>query len=127
MYPGPTPTGGVVDWAGFYVGANIGGAWGELNTTDIFGLYGAPAGVFVNDTSGVFGGAQLGYNFQRGSFIIGPEADLGGMGIFAISIREGRLRLFQRQHLPYRYIYSFDRIGIGFERLDGGRRRRMEV
>jgi outer membrane immunogenic protein len=81
MYPGPTPTGGVVDWAGFYIGANIGGAWGELNTTDIFGLYGTPVGVFVNDTSGVFGGAQLGYNFQRGNFIIGPEADLGGMGI----------------------------------------------
>jgi hypothetical protein len=28
MYPGTTPTGGVVDWAGFY----IGGARGELST-----------------------------------------------------------------------------------------------
>ena len=159
MHPAPTAAGGVVDWAGFYIGANIGGAWAELNTSDIFGLYGTPVGVFANDTSGVFGGAQLGYNFQRGNFIIGPEADLGGMGISgakskalgfqrlswqrllcryhwpdrlcrqssAISIREGRLRLFQRQRLACRYIYPFDRIGIGIERLDRGRRCRMEV
>ena len=81
IYPGPTSTGGIVDWAGFYIGANIGGAWAELNTTDIFGLYGTPAAGFVNDNSGVFGGAQLGYNYQRGNFVIGPEADLGGMDI----------------------------------------------
>ena len=61
MYPGPIPTGGVVDWAGFFIGANIGGAWGELNTTDIFGTCTPSACPFKNHF--VVDTAKVGVNY----------------------------------------------------------------
>ncbi len=73
-----------IDWSGPYAGVNIGGAWGNLNTNDVDGLYSggaSPGQEFGNNSAGVFGGAQLGYNFQRGSLVIGPEVDLGGIDV----------------------------------------------
>ena len=68
-----------IDWAGPYAGVNIGGAWGSMSTDDVNGLYfGTPGQTFGNDTAGITGGGQLGYNFQYGSLVIGPEVDLGG-------------------------------------------------
>ncbi len=74
-----------VNWSGFYVGANIGGAWGNDAITDVLGDWSPVIGTanygFNNSASGVFGGAQLGYNFQRGHFVFGPEVDIGGMDL----------------------------------------------
>ena len=36
---------------------------------------------FKNEPSGVFGGGQIGYNFQSGPFVYGLEVDLGGMNL----------------------------------------------
>jgi outer membrane immunogenic protein len=92
MYQAPAggykdgPVAAYVSWTGFYAGANIGGAWGSdhgtvndtnpLDTTAPFNL----------DSSGVFGGGQLGYNFQRGNIVFGIEADLGGMDLNASAL-----------------------------------------
>ncbi|MGO9174392.1 MAG: outer membrane protein [Rhodomicrobium sp.] len=75
------PAAPAVSWAGFYVGAHVGGAWGSdaatvndanpVDTTHPFSL----------DANGVFGGGQLGYNLQRGNIVFGIEADLGGMDL----------------------------------------------
>src|SRR5215831_7834022 len=48
-------------WAGFYLGANVGAAWGDLTTRDRdeFG------GTFKNRSTDVFGGGQIGFNLQR--------------------------------------------------------------
>jgi outer membrane immunogenic protein len=64
-------------WAGFYLGANVGAAWGDLTTRDRdeFG------GTFKNRSTDVFGGGQIGFNLQRGNWVFGPEVDLGGMGL----------------------------------------------
>src|SRR5215467_1274222 len=51
-------------WTGFYLGANIGGAWSQRNLTD--------KGAFI-------GGGQLGYNYQFGNFVLGIEADFDGV------------------------------------------------
>jgi outer membrane immunogenic protein len=67
------PIGVAPTWSGFYVGAHIGGAWGDLGVND-FDVYG---GNFNYADNGVFGGAQLGYNIQRGSLVFGIESDLG--------------------------------------------------
>jgi len=67
-----------VNWSGFYLGGHVGGAWSDNKVTN----YNEPADTsFTSSTSGVFGGAQLGYNVQRNNFVFGVEADLGGMDL----------------------------------------------
>jgi len=65
-------------WTGYYIGAHVGGVWSAADFTDINV---APAVAFNNDASGVFGGGQIGYNYQLGNLVIGPEVDIGGMGL----------------------------------------------
>jgi outer membrane immunogenic protein len=82
--PIPSP---VYDWSGFYVGLNAGGAW---NRTDVSAtpnaafagdLSGTTAFIAANHPSrlnkdGFTGGGQAGYNWQRGQFLLGVEADI---------------------------------------------------
>jgi outer membrane immunogenic protein len=56
----------VFNWTGFYIGANAGYGFGRSNW-DLFGVSPSPKG-FV-------GGAQIGFNYQLGSFVFGLEAD----------------------------------------------------
>jgi|SRR5208337_2231931 len=56
-----------VNWSGLYAGANAGYGW-SANTDYL-------------DPTGAFGGAELGYNFQRGHIVFGVEADFEGAGI----------------------------------------------
>jgi outer membrane immunogenic protein len=63
----------VFSWTGFYVGANIGGAWAHNDWTDTRFL------TNFNNNNGVFiGGGQIGANYQIGNFVIGSEADFDG-------------------------------------------------
>ena len=88
-------------WGGFYAGINggYGGNSGLPFREDVFfppfqreplppGT--GPDSTFTNPYSvitgsdtiaGGFGGGQLGYNFQFGSFVLGAEADIQGSGI----------------------------------------------
>ena len=70
-------------WTGFYVGAHVGGAWADMQTTDIRGWdYPYTIGDKWNNVStGVIGGGQVGYNYQTGAFVFGVEADFGGIGL----------------------------------------------
>jgi len=73
--PPPAPT-----WTGFYVGVNVGGARAKSDLD--FGI--PPALVFAsvdNTFSGVIGGAQIGYNWQTGPFLLGVEADFQGSSL----------------------------------------------
>src|SRR5215475_14428714 len=65
----PSP---LYNWNGFYLGANLGGAWtnGSLNIAGN-NLYGG--------TTEFIGGVQAGYNFQAGHFLIGVEGDFDGV------------------------------------------------
>jgi len=70
----------VSNWTGFYVGANIGGAWthtdGTWNPLPLPLLFNANALTGTNDASGVAGGFHGGYNWQFGpGFVAGIEAD----------------------------------------------------
>jgi len=56
-------------WTGFYVGANAGYGWGNVN---------ANGWANVGDLDGFVGGGQVGYNYQMGQFVLGLEADLQG-------------------------------------------------
>ena len=59
------------NWSGFYLGANLGGAWtsGSLNI---------PGNNLYGGLTEFIGGVQLGYNFQVGHFLFGLEGDFDG-------------------------------------------------
>lgn len=67
-------------WRGFYAGLNGGYAWGSGDP--IIVTQGLTTGALeAIDPSGFFGGGQIGYNAQFGSFVLGVEADLQGGAI----------------------------------------------
>ena len=88
-------------WTGFYLGLNIGGAWdangGQSGASAYYDpnfafastpIVGGPANLFflpngntVGNQGGVVGGAQAGYNFQFGQFVIGAETDFQGTSL----------------------------------------------
>ncbi len=59
----------VFTWTGFYVGANAGYAWGNVNANGFAN---------VGNLDGFVGGGQVGYNCQIGQFVVGAEADFQG-------------------------------------------------
>ena len=78
----------VWSWTGFYVGANVGGHWGddELTTTTsppnfVAGFATAldAASAATVKPQGLIGGVQAGYNWQFNSFLMGVEADANGL------------------------------------------------
>lgn len=88
-------------WAGWYIGGNVGGAWGHSSaqTSTIFSPTGyfattspgaiAAAGSRSIDPSGATAGAQLGYNWQFGATVFGFETDFGYFGNRRSSIGNG--------------------------------------
>ena len=76
-------------WSGCYIGANIGGGWGQHtggrgiinsgNATLNAGV-GVPAELDIGP-GGVIGGGQAGCNYQTGRFVFGVETDIQGSGI----------------------------------------------
>lgn len=106
VYEPPPPP--VYSWTGFYIGANIGGGWGDRNVgyaaNDLLslGLFlpnfpnlnGAPPPASIH-TSGVLGGLQVGYNWQMGSaWLIGAEADIDWSGVKGSASTGGALGQF---------------------------------
>jgi outer membrane immunogenic protein len=59
----------IFTWTGFYVGVNAGYAWSD-NDFDVVDL------ADEDDDGGFLGGAQVGYNYQIGSFVVGLEGDI---------------------------------------------------
>ena len=97
-------------WTGFYGGLNIGGGWtdngGANNTSSAFydtrysmgapvpgagvsNLFFLPDGNSLGGAGGVLGGAQAGYNFQFGQFVIGAETDFQGTSISSSNTNGG--------------------------------------
>jgi outer membrane immunogenic protein len=87
--PPPVP---VYSWTGFYIGANVGGQWGDADptTSTIF----SPVGYFATssvpaiqivgaqhfNSSSVTGGFTAGYNWQVNSLVVGVEGDINYFG-----------------------------------------------
>lgn len=75
----------VFSWTGFYAGLNAGYGFGNDNSAVTSGQSainsatvadGARAALVGLDPDGFIGGAQIGYNWQFGSFVFGVEADI---------------------------------------------------
>jgi outer membrane immunogenic protein len=63
----------IFTWSGFYAGLNVGYGWSTGNSR-----YYDPAFGYVGGSKkgGFVGGAQAGYNYQFGMFVVGAEADI---------------------------------------------------
>ena len=59
----------IFTWTGFYVGVNAGYGWSndDFDAVDL---------ADEDDDGGFVGGAQVGYNYQIGSFVVGLEGDI---------------------------------------------------
>jgi outer membrane immunogenic protein len=67
----------VFSWTGFYVGADIGYAWGRDSTTEYFTATNTLTGLkWDYDLKGVTGGLFAGGNYQTGPLVLGVEADI---------------------------------------------------
>jgi outer membrane immunogenic protein len=75
------PDAPALNWQGFYLGGHAGGVWTEPKVTDKFTYIGDPTVEATLGSRNFIGGAQAGYNIQRGRFVFGPEADIGYLGI----------------------------------------------
>jgi outer membrane immunogenic protein len=67
--PPPVPV-AVFNWTGFYVGAHVGGGWGDKDWVAV-GV--GPLG--SHDIDGFLGGGQIGFNYQVGAWVLGAEVD----------------------------------------------------
>jgi outer membrane immunogenic protein len=67
------PVAPVYNWAGFYIGLNGGGAFGQSSWNDANPVANPPTGNFP--VTGFLFGGTLGANYQMGAFVAGIEAD----------------------------------------------------
>jgi outer membrane immunogenic protein len=77
----------VFTWTGFYFGVNAGYGWSDDD-------FDAVDFADDEDDGGFVGGAQIGYNYQIGSFVVGLEgdvqfADFGRDGVFNFEDEDG--------------------------------------
>jgi outer membrane immunogenic protein len=73
----------IYNWSGFYVGGHLGGSstnqnWTNSANTTAFGDL-IPGQGFGQHGSGVFGGGQIGYNWQASNYVFGLEGTASGM------------------------------------------------
>lgn len=71
------------EWTGVYIGAHVGGAFGDTDYTNISDTSGVmdldPGETITLEPDGVLGGAQIGYNHQWTNFLFGIEVSGSGL------------------------------------------------
>lgn len=63
----------VYNWTGFYVGGNLGGAWGNIDVTDV-----ATGATISPNSTGFTGGGQFGFDYRYGSWVVGIRNVIDG-------------------------------------------------
>jgi outer membrane immunogenic protein len=83
----------VYDWTGFYVGGNVGGAWGSFDPRTVSAFSNDawdvktdfPAidrvGIQSSKPTGFTGGFEAGYNWQTRNFVFGVEGDIEALSL----------------------------------------------
>jgi outer membrane immunogenic protein len=64
------------NWAGFYLGGNLGSGIGRDRTAFTLAAVGASTELFDLSPDGINGGVQAGYNWQAANWVFGLEADI---------------------------------------------------
>jgi outer membrane immunogenic protein len=95
------------NWSGIYVGAHVGGGFGER----CFTYLGASEGCHDND--GFLGGGQIGFNVQNGQFVFGAEFS----GSWADITGSHTIRGTESYHSDLNTILMLTgRVGLAFDR-----------
>lgn len=68
-------------WTGFYAGAHLGYGFGGRFDSNLPAFGPAFNSRFITEPAGVFGGVQLGYDWQMGAFVAGAAGDFSLSGI----------------------------------------------
>ena len=107
--PTKAPDTKVHSWNGWYLGANLGGAWANLNATASgFGLTASAS----ERLDGVIVGIQSGYDWQFGPWVLGLDSDIqwsgqsGAMTLFGTAYSD-RIEWFTTSRI--RFGYALDR------------------
>jgi outer membrane immunogenic protein len=119
----PPPPAPVLDWTGFYIGMNLGGAFFDNNWTDTVLLTN-----FNNSSNTAFlAGGQIGANYQIGNFVIGGEWDADwvsshtGNGVFFPNV--GTIAVTENNRwvttVAARFGYAFDQL-LFYGKAGGG-------
>ena len=66
------------NWAGFYLGGNLGSGIGADRTSYTLAAFGSSTELFNLSPDGINGGVQAGYNWQAANWVFGLEADIQG-------------------------------------------------
>jgi outer membrane immunogenic protein len=89
--PPPVVAAPFYNWTGFYIGGHLGWGSAEFESTLVDPFFPFVAGTTVrgNDTNGFLGGAQVGFNWQIGQWVVGVEGqiswtDINRDGIVAV-------------------------------------------
>jgi outer membrane immunogenic protein len=77
--PQPAPAQTLPGWTGFYAGLNVGGAFGASRNAFSIARFQLPS--FDTSLEGAVGGAEAGYNWQTGPWVLGLEANFEGSGL----------------------------------------------
>jgi outer membrane immunogenic protein len=77
------PYAAAYNWGGFYVGGHVGGSqtneiWTNTANSTRFGDL-SPGQGFSQHGTGVFGGGQIGYNWQASNYVFGLEGTISAM------------------------------------------------
>jgi outer membrane immunogenic protein len=94
-YKGSPVIASAFNWNGFYVGANLGGAWAgdTVIQSDIAG----PFSSTKVTSSGVVGGGHLGYNWvAMPNWLLGVEADVSGADLNGTAVFHGRAQFNEK-------------------------------
>ena len=72
----------IFSWSGFYIGADVGYAWGRDSTTEYFTATNTLTGLkWDYAPKGAVGGFYAGGNYQSGAMVLGLETDIEMAGI----------------------------------------------
>jgi outer membrane immunogenic protein len=81
-FPVKAPPLSIYSWTGFYVGADVGYAFGRDSTTELLTATGALTGLKWNYApNGAVGGLYAGGNYQVSALVLGLESDIELAGI----------------------------------------------
>ena len=89
----PAPPPPACEWSGFYLGASAGGQFGHSEDkdlgTDSITAYNDPDRPWGYHEDGVAASAQMGFNWQAGCFVFGPEVEAGYMDLKGRGVEPG--------------------------------------
>ncbi len=100
------------DWSGIYVGAQIGGAWADLDVDAT--PYGGPQ--WENEPSAIYFGGLLGANYQIDQIVVGIEGDIGLMNGSTDEVDIGLNGWLGQGDLDYLGTVR-GRLGLAFDRV----------